>query len=150
MARWRWLFETRNGVAPWLPLVVRLAAGITLVAVSLSKFTRYDSLVDSFERYGVPAPEVSVYVAGVVELVGGLLFILGLLIRPTAVIVAVQFVVALLTGGRVDTDLYHVGLGGLLLAAAVFLVWSGPGRWSLDERLALRLDGRDEPGATVA
>ena len=111
---------------------------------------RYDNLVDSFERYSVPAPEVSVYVAGSVELLGGLLFILGLFLRPAAVVIAVQFVVALLTGGRVDTDLYHVGLGGLLLGAAVFLAWSGPGRWSLDERLALRLDGRDDPGATVA
>ena len=43
--------------------------------------------------------------------------------------------VALLTGGRVDVDLYHVGLGSVLLIAALFLLWSGGGPWSIDERL---------------
>lgn len=123
-------------------MVVRVLAGTTLVAVSLSKFTRHESLVESFERYGVPAPDVTVYVAGVVELVGGLLFVIGLFVRPVGVVVAAQFMVALVTGGRVDTDLFHVGLGSLLLAAALFLVWSGAGPWSVDEALERRLAAR--------
>lgn len=118
-----------------VPFLVRMAAGLTLVAVSISKFTKHETLVDSFERYSVPAPEVSVYVAGAIELVGGLVLLAGLLVRPVGVIVAIHFVVAIATGGRVDTDLYHVGLGGLLLAAGAFLAWSGAGRWSVDERL---------------
>lgn len=117
---------------------MRVIAGVVLVVVSLSKFTRHESLVDSFERYGIPAPDLAVYVAGTVELVGGLLLLVGLLARLAAALVAVNMVVALATGGRVDVDLYHVGLGSLLLAAALFLVWAGAGPWSFDERLATR------------
>jgi len=64
------------------------------------------------------------------------LLVLGLLTRLAGAAIAANMVVALATGGRVDVDLYHVGLGSLLLAAALFLVWSGAGPWSLDERPA--------------
>jgi putative oxidoreductase len=117
-----------------------VAAGGVLVSVSLSKFTRHQSLVDSFDRYGLPWPDASVYLAGAVELVGGVLLVVGLLTRVAAGVVAVNMAVALATGGRVDTDLYHVGLGSVLLAAAIFLVWSGAGPWSADEALRRRLD----------
>lgn len=131
------ILAARAGLGRW-PLVVRLPTGVILVVVSLSKFTRHGSLVESFERYGVPWPDASVYLAGTVELVGGLLIVVGLVIRLAALGVAANMVVALATAGRVDTDLYHVGLGSLLLAAAVFLVWAGAGPWSVDERLAAR------------
>jgi putative oxidoreductase len=133
------LFRSRlTGSAAWVPVVVRLAAGVTLVAVSLSKFTRHDSLVDSFDRYGIPAPDAAVYLAGTVELLAGVLFLVGFLVRPAGLVVAAQFAVAVLTGGRVDTDLFHVGLGSLLLAAGLFLAWSGAGPWSVDRWLASR------------
>ena len=119
----------------WSPLVVRVAAGVTLITVSLAKFTRHEALVDSFERYGLPCPDASVYVAGTVELVGGALLVVGLITRLAAAVVAINMTVALLTGGRVDVVLYHVGLGVVLLVAALFLLWSGGGPLSLDERL---------------
>src|SRR5215204_2100913 len=126
----RWLFRNRLvGARALVPTAVRLVAGITLIAVSLSKFTRHESLVNSFERYGIPVADLSVYVAGSVELIGGLLLLVGLLVRPVGLVIAVQFAVALLTGGRVDTDLFHVGLGSLLFAAGLFLAWSGAGQF---------------------
>ena len=128
------VLTTRRGLG-WWPLVVRVAAGVTLIVVSLSKFTRHEALVDSFERYGVPLPDASVYVAGAVELGGGLLLLVGLITRVAAAVVAINMAVALLTGGRVDVDLYHVGLGSVLLIAALFLLWAGGGPWSVDERL---------------
>jgi putative oxidoreductase len=133
------IFRSRlTGWPAWIPTVVRLASGFTLIAVSLSKFTRHQSLVDSFERYGIPAADAAVYLAGTVELVGGVLLLLGLLVRPTGLVVAAQFAVAVLTGGRVDTDFFHVGLGTMLLAAGLFLAWSGAGPLSLDERIERR------------
>jgi putative oxidoreductase len=130
------LFVTRlQGTGAWLPTVVRLLAGGVLVAVSLSKFSRHQALVDSFERYGIPWPEMSVYLAGTIELVGGVLLVVGLCTRLAAAVVVVNMIVATATGGRVDRDLFHLGLGPLLLLAAAFLVWSGAGRLSLDRRL---------------
>jgi putative oxidoreductase len=137
------MFRPRlTGPAAVVPFVVRLAAGVTMIAVSLSKFTRHESLVESFERYDIPAAELAVYLAGTIELVGGVLFVIGFLVRPVGVVVAAHFLVAVLTGGRVDTDLFHVGLGSLLLAAGLFLAWSGAGRWSVDERLDRQLPTR--------
>jgi putative oxidoreductase len=131
----RRLLETRlAGRGAWWAAAIRVVAGVTLIAVSLSKFTRHENLVESFDRYGLPWPDTSVYLAGTIELVGGALLVLGLLTRVAALLVAGNMTVALLTGGRVDTDLYHVGLGSLLLAAALFLLWSGPGPCSLDTR----------------
>ena len=86
----------------------------------------------------MPWPDASVYVAGTVELVGGLLLVVGLLTRFAALAVAANMVVTLATGGRVDVDLYHVGLGSALLVAALYLVWAGAGPWSIDQRLAAR------------
>ena len=80
------------------------------------------------------------YLAGTIELCGGVLFVLGLVTRLAALAVAGNMVVALVTGGRVDVDLYHVGLGTVLLAAALFLLWAGGGPWSVDERLLRRAD----------
>ena len=128
------VLTTRPGLGWWL-LVVRVSAGVALIAVSLSKFTRHEALVDSFERYGLPWPDASVYMAGTVELGGGLLLLVGLLTRVAAAVVAINMTVALLTGGRVDVDVYHVGLGSVLLLAALFLVWAGSGPLSIDERL---------------
>jgi putative oxidoreductase len=134
------LLVARRGLG-WWPLVVRLPTGVILVVVSLSKFTRHQNLVDSFERYGLPWPDTAVYVAGTIELVGGVLLIIGLVTRLAAAAVTASMAVALATGGRVDADLYHLGLGSLLLAAALFLVWAGAGPWSVDERLVRRAAG---------
>ena len=128
------VLRTRPGLGS-SPLIVRVAAGVTLIAVALSKFTRHETLVDSFERYGLPWPDVSVFAAGTVELLGGLLLVVGLVTRVAAAVVTINLTVALLTGGRVEVDLYHLGLGSVLLIAAVFLLWAGGGPWSIDERL---------------
>lgn len=129
------LFASKlHGNAQWWSTAVRWLAGAILVSVSLSKFTRHDDLVAAFERYGIPFPEQSVYLAGTVELVGGILLLLGFLTRLAALAVAGNMLVAVLTGGRVDVDFYHTGLGSLLFLAAVFVLWSGPGLVAVDNR----------------
>lgn len=129
------LFVTKlSGGAAWWPTAVRVVAGVILMAVSVSKFTRHTDLVAAFERYSIPFPDQSVYLAGTVEMMGGLLLVLGLLTRLAALAVAGNMLVAVLTGGRVDVDFFHTGLGSLLFVAAVFVLWAGPGRWAVDNR----------------
>ena len=129
------LFASRlRGGAQWWSTGVRWLAGAVLVSVSLSKFTRHEDLVAAFERYGIPFPDQSVYLAGTIELLGGLLLLIGLLTRLAALAVAGNMFVAVLTGGRIDVDFYHTGLGSLLFLAALFLLWSGPGRVAIDNR----------------
>ncbi|MDA9912936.1 DoxX family protein [Candidatus Nanopelagicales bacterium] len=129
------LFNTqRSGGAAWAPTIVRWVAGVILISVSLSKFTRHQDLVDAFERYSIPLPEASVYLAGTVEFLGGLFLILGLLTRLAALAVAGNMTVAVLTGGRVDPDFQHLWLGLILLLGALFVLWAGPGRIAIDNK----------------
>ena len=136
----RLLLSRRIG-PDWLVPAVRVVAGLILVAVSLSKFTRHQDLVEAFERYAIPAPDASVYLAGAVELLGGLALVAGAVVRVSGAVVTFNMTVALFTGGLVDRDLYHLGLGGLLLVAAGFVTYAGAGRWSVDEALLARRAG---------
>ena len=61
-------------------LALRLLAGGVFVAFGLGKFVNHPSELASFRAYGLPAPEVFVIVIGVIELIGGVLLIAGLLV----------------------------------------------------------------------
>lgn len=102
------------------------------MAYSLGKFRRHDSEVAAFDRYGVPFPDLSVYLIGTLEFVGGLLLIVGLLTRPIALALVGNMIGALSTAGRIEPNFNHVGLPILLIVCLVMLVRTGAGRFSLD------------------
>ena len=79
--------------------------------------------------------------AGSAELLGGFALLLGLLVRPAAIALAVTMVVAILSvhignGLFMSNNGYEFGLA--LLAAALALEISGGGRASVDAVLAAR------------
>jgi len=93
----------------------------------------------------VPLAEVAAPAAAVIELVGGLLLILGLGTRVAAALAALVMLGALV--------LVHVAAGFfvadggielvlLLAAAAAYFVLAGPGRWSLDSVIARKRAAR--------
>jgi putative oxidoreductase len=115
---------------------IRIAAAVVFIAFGLDKFTSHASELASFERYALPAPEVFVYVIGVLEIVGGSLLLVGLLARPAAVALAGDMVGAIVVSGVARGENISLTLAPLLLLAMIFLLWSGAGRWSIDRRLA--------------
>ena len=119
-----------------LPLVLRIAAGTLFVLFSFGKFVRRDAEVRAFDRYGVPWPEVTVTLVGVLELVGGLLLIAGLVTRPAALVLAGNMIGAISTGGRVEGGPIHLGLAPALLIVMLILLRTGAGAHSVDDRLA--------------
>jgi len=119
-----------------LPLILRVAAGTLFFLFSFGKFVRHEAEVRAFDRYGVPWPEVTVTVVGVLELVGGLLLIVGLLTRPAALALAGNMIGAISTGGRVEGGPIHLGLAPALLIVMLILLRTGGGAHSLDYRLA--------------
>lgn len=129
----RRLLETRP--LP-VPAVLRVAAGVVFVLFSLGKFVRRDAEIRAFERYDVPWPEVTVTLVGLLELVGGLLLVAGLLTRPVAVALAGNMIGAISTGGRVDGGLIHLGLAPALLITMLILLRTGAGARSIDGRVA--------------
>jgi putative oxidoreductase len=121
-----------------LPLVIRLTCGPALVGFGLGKFVDHAQELQDFRGFGVPLPEVSVYVAGVIELVGGMLLIVGLLTRVAALAVALNLVGALLTAGLTEGGTFHLVVGPTLLALMLVLVGTGAGALSLDGWLVHR------------
>jgi putative oxidoreductase len=127
------------------PLVLRVAAGVVFMAYSLGKFRRHDAEADAFDRYGVPLPDVTVYLVGTLEFVGGLLLILGVLTRPVAFALLGNMTGALLTAGRVDPNFNHVGLPIILALIMIALLIMGGGRWSGDRWLLSAEPATDVP-----
>jgi putative oxidoreductase len=119
--------------------VVRVVTGVFFISVSISKFTEHSKEVADFDRYGVPIPEVAVYVAGAVELIGGIALALGLLTRLAALFLAGDMIGAISTAGRVEGGSFNLGIAPTLFVAMLFLLWAGPGLLAFDNRLVTRM-----------
>ena len=86
----------------------------------------------------MPIPDISVYAVGTVELLCGLLLVVGLLTRPAAALLALTMIGAISTAGRVDGGSFHLGVAPALLAVMLLLVWLGSGRPAVDAILDRR------------
>ena len=134
----RLLAPRLHGVAGAFNATVRIVTGALFISFSTGKFADHMMEAVDFERYGVPWPDGAVYLAGVIELLGGALLVVGLLTRFAALALACNLVVAIATAGRVEGGSFHLGVGPAMLAAMIFLVWAGAGALSLDAHLAHR------------
>lgn len=79
--------------------------------------------------------------AGVLELFGGLLIVVGLLTRPVAVVLVLEMLTAyvLVHAGQALAPIQNGGELALLYALVfAFLAGNGPGAWSVDGLLAGR------------
>ena len=115
---------------------VRVIAGVLFVSFSIGKFSDHMNEAMDFDHYGVPWANITVYIVGVVELMGGLLLVAGLFTRLAALVLAVNMVGAIATAGRVDGGSFHLGVAPTLLVAMLFLVWAGSGAYAVDAKLA--------------
>lgn len=136
------LLRTDAGFAP---LALRLPIGITFMAHGAQK------LFGWFGGYGLEGTEqwmasigltpgyLMALMAGSSEFFGGLLLIIGLLIRPTSAVLAFTMLMAIVTvhldnGLFMSNNGYEFGLA--LLAATVSLAISGAGKLSIDSMIA--------------
>ena len=115
--------------------LARVGGGGVFVAFGVGKFTQHASEVASFEEYGLPAADAFVYAIGVVELVGGLLLVLGLLTRPAALVLAGDMVAAIILSGIALGEIISLTLAPAELLICLYLLWTGPGVFALDHRL---------------
>lgn len=124
-------------------LLARVGLGLVLVAHGWQKFNEYtlDGTAASFADMGIPAPAAAALFAAVVELVGGLALIAGLLTPVFALLNVANLLGALVlvhigNGPFIANNGYELVLAliaGLLVIAAL-----GAGRFSVDEALARR------------
>src|SRR5262245_58843597 len=125
------------GPPRWDTLVLRVVLATVYIPIGLGKWVNHDEYVERFERWGFGAAsgELAVLV-GILEVVGGLMLLLGGGPRRVAVALTGNMIGALATAGRVDggQDIWLPIVLIVLLAAVIVL---GAGKWALDGWRAL-------------
>lgn len=120
--------------------VLRVVVGIVFIAHGGQKLFVYHfaGVARNFAALGIPLPDVAAPIVTLLEFLGGLLLVLGLFTRWTALLLACDMAVALLAA-HVKHGFwapYGIEYPLILLAGTVALAFNGPGPAALDQRLS--------------
>lgn len=143
-------------VASWEPQVraiLRLIVGFLLTLHGIRKL--FDVLPSVAGRRGAPplALDSLPPFTGYIELAGGVLLMLGLVVRPTALVISVEALLAyaLIAQPRTLWPIRNGGIEALLYGVVLlYFAAAGAGAWSVDNRRAssAAADGVNRPVAT--
>lgn len=128
--------------AGWGVALVRMVVGLVFFMHGLQKLTGgIDGVAGFFGSLGIPMPGISAVVVTFVELIGGLLLIVGLFTRLVSIPLAVTMVVAIVTVHL--SKGFYAGEGGyefplVLLVSLIGLAIAGAGELSADSAIARR------------
>ncbi|MFG1697759.1 DoxX family protein [Nonomuraea sp. NPDC049309] len=117
-------------------LIARIVLGVIFVAHGWQKWQGgHAATAGMFSEMGIPMPELAAGYAMVVELIGGVLLILGALVRPVALLLLINMIGAVVFA-HWDKGVF-VDQGGWELAAALgalclLFVALGGGRFGID------------------
>jgi putative oxidoreductase len=150
---WGWLLDPPV-TGPRATLAIRLMAGSVFFWEGILKFVYANQGVGRFTKLGMPFPDFTATFVGGLEIVGGLMLILGLGTRLITIPFIIEMVVAMLsTKPRLFLGTLplppppsppQVGIWAVLheirseyaqLMSCVFLLFAGPGPLSLDASL---------------
>ena len=131
-------------LAEFAPLVVRAIVGVIMAAHGLQKLLGGPANFGGvLGQLGVPAPTLMAFVVTLVELVGGILLVVGLLSRLAALLLTINLAVAILLV-KVGVGFLSPQSGGVgaeldlaLIAGFLAILFAGPGRISLDHALGI-------------
>lgn len=122
-----------NSLSPYVLAILRIITGLLFVHFGLQKLIGFPVL------FPVPLDALTT-TAGVLELVGGALVTIGLFTRPAAFILSGMMAVGYWIG-HAPMGFYpavNMGTGAILFCFIyLYLVFAGPGAWSLDGKLNL-------------
>lgn len=121
-------------------LAVRLLLGSILIRAGFAKFFEFGigKITENFRGYGIPLPEISAPFIATLELVGGVLLVLGFFTRYLGLLYTAEFIVAAWVkyamvpppaggyiGSRLDT---------LIIVVSFLLATQGAGKLSFDAK----------------
>jgi putative oxidoreductase len=119
------------------PLLRLFIAAILIYGTQDNIFSQAQMLEfrDFLARHGFPFPLLSAWVSVYAQFLCGIAIALGIFTRWGALIMVINFLVAL---GMVHVGLpFSANIAPLaMLFGSLFLLFHGPGRWSLDEARA--------------
>ena len=134
-----------------LLLGIRLYWGYQFVQDGWGKLTHLTKVAEFFSTLGLPAPWLAALMVALVELVGGILFVLGLASRLTSLVLFVNMTMAYLSvpDDRVNfshilskpDDFYGASPYTYWFAALLILVF-GPGIFAVDWILGRRFNSQ--------
>jgi putative oxidoreductase len=161
-----WLLNPPQS-APRSTILIRLMAGGVFFWEGILKFVYVNQGIGRFTKIGIPAPGPTAHFVAVLEVVGGLLVMSGLLTRLIAVPFVVEMIVAILS---TKVALYlgtsplplppappQIGIWAVLheirsdyaqIMSVLFLLIAGPGPWSVDAVIARARKTSAEDGLT--
>ena len=93
---WNWLFNPPLD-GPSGIILLRLMAGGVFLWEGMLKFIYVNQGVDRFTKLGLPFPQATANMVGVLEIVGGILLITGFLTRAIAIPFVIEMLVAILS-----------------------------------------------------
>jgi putative oxidoreductase len=132
--------RTFRSHAPRATILVRVIVGGVFLTEGIQKFLFAGELgVGRFTKIGIPFPEVMAPFVGVVEIVGGLLLLVGLLTRLATIPLIIDMLVAIestkipiLVKDGPWKMIHESRVDGSMLLGSIFLLVVGAGAWSLD------------------
>lgn len=136
------LAKTFGGMSGLGNLLMRIAVGLAFVFAGIGKLMGLAGTTGYFGSLGIPLPGVMAPVIAIVELVGGLAIMFGLLTRPAALLLAINMLVATLLaklGGAqgllaqgLPAGWNAVRLELVLLACCLWFLFNGAGKSSIE------------------
>lgn len=125
-------------------LLLRVVLGGVLFAHGLQKYQMMgiDQVGQFFGSLGIPAPALAAAVVATLELVGGIALVLGVLVRPVAILAAGELLVAAFTahaGAGFYADAGGWELPVLLAVSLLALAVLGAGRITIVAPLSSRI-----------
>ena len=118
-----------HNYSPYVLAVLRIITALLFIAHGTAKLL-------GFPELGFEPPLFSLFgLAGVIEIVGGVLLLLGLFTRPVAFILAGEMAVAYFMAHAPQNffPILNQGESAVLVCFVfLYLVFAGPGAWSAD------------------
>ena len=131
--------------APYGLAILRVVLGIAMLVHGWSKLSGgVDNVAGFFgEMLGIPAPELMAWVVTIVELVGGILLVVGFLTQIVGILIALDMLGAILFAFLLRGEPF-INENGFISwekeavfgAAALCIALAGPGVWSVDDVVA--------------
>jgi putative oxidoreductase len=133
-----------RGVNPDLGLaILRVVVGVIFVAHGAPKlFGGMEGTAGFFGSLGIPLPLVAAWGVALLEFLGGIALIGGLLVTPVSLLLGIHMFVGIVLV-HAQNGFYVIGPGSggiefnlLLIASLLMLVFGGPGIAAIDSRRA--------------
>jgi putative oxidoreductase len=118
------------------PLFIRVPVGWHLIQGTVDNVVSWPRMLEFrgfLEHHGFPLPLACAVISVYAQLLAGGCYILGFQTRWAAVLMIVNFLIAIFAVHVAHGHDYPATFPAIMmLAASLFLLLSGPGRWSLD------------------